>query len=161
MNQIFKVAIDAMGGDFAPRVPVEGAVLAASHENTEVLLVGDVDKVQAELANYDSSGLSISVVPSKGKVEDHAPPALALRQKPEASILVATGLVKNGLADAVISMGSTGGTMAAAVITLGIIEGIERPAIGGPIIGSAPHQTILDLGSVSYTHLTLPTSDLV
>ena len=147
MNQIFKVAIDAMGGDFAPRVPVEGAVLAASHENTEVLLVGDVDKVQAELANYDSSGLSISVVPSKGKVEDHEPPALALRQKPEASILVATGLVKNGLADAVISMGSTGGTMAAAVITLGIIEGIERPAIGGPIVGSAPNQTILDLGS--------------
>jgi len=147
VSPIFKVAIDAMGGDFAPRAPVEGAVLASRHENTEVFLVGDVDKVQAELANFDSAGLPITVIPSKGKVEDHEPPALALRQKPEASILVATGLVKKGLADAVISMGSTGGTMAAAVIILGTIEGIERPAIGGPIVGSAPNQTILDLGA--------------
>ena len=75
------------------------------------------------------------------------PPALALRQKPKASILVATGMVKQGHADAVVTMGSTGGTMAAAAVILGRSEGIDRPAIGGPVVGVAPHTFIADLGS--------------
>jgi glycerol-3-phosphate acyltransferase PlsX len=142
-----RIAIDALGGDDAPAVPVEGAVLAASEGETEILLVGDPDLVEPELSKHSTDQLPISIVPSQGKIEDGEAPALALRQKPNASIMVATSLVKKGLADAVISMGSTGGTMAAAVIVLGTIEGIDRPAIGGPIIGSAPNQTILDLGS--------------
>ena len=147
MSDNFRVAIDALGGDDAPAAPVEGAVLAARNDGAEVLLVGNSNIVEAELNKHDIKGLPISVISSEGKIEDNEAPALALRQKPKASILVATTLVKKGLADALISMGSTGGTMAAAVVVLGTIKGIERPAIGGPIIGSAPHQTILDLGS--------------
>jgi glycerol-3-phosphate acyltransferase PlsX len=143
----FRVAIDALGGDDAPTAPVEGAVLAARNDGAEVLLVGNSNIVEAELNKHDIKGLPISVISSEGKIEDNEAPALALRQKPKASILVAMTLVKKGLADALVSMGSTGGTMAAAVVVLGTIKGIERPAIGGPIIGSAPHQTILDLGS--------------
>ena len=141
------IAIDAMGGDHAPSAPVEGAVLAARNTQTRILLVGDQGPVEAELEKHDTEGLPISVIGSEGKIEDFEAPALALRQKPRSSVLVATGLVKAGTADAVISMGSTGGTMAAAVVILGTIKGIERPAIGGPIVGSAPNQTIVDLGS--------------
>lgn len=147
MTQRLKVAIDAMGGDNAPSVPVEGAILAAKEKNTEIILVGDENLVRSELSKHDSTNLPISIEGSQGKIEDGEAPALALRQKPNASIMVATSLVKKGLADTVVSMGSTGGTMAAAVVILGTIEGIDRPAIGGPIIGSAPNQTILDLGS--------------
>ena len=147
MTQRLKVAIDAMGGDNAPSVPVEGAILAAKEKNTEIILVGDENLVRSELSKHDSTNLPISIVGSQGKIEDGEAPALALRQKPNASIMVATSLVKKGLADTVVSMGSTGGTMAAAVVILGTIEGIDRPAIGGPIIGAAPNQTILDLGS--------------
>ena len=147
MSDQITVAIDAMGGENAPSAPVEGAVLAARNTQTRILLVGDQVPVEAELNKYDTEGLEISVVGSEGKIEDSEAPALALRQKPRSSVLVATGLVKAGTADAVISMGSTGGSMAAAVVILGTINGIERPAIGGPIVGSAPNQTILDLGS--------------
>ncbi|MDC0034886.1 phosphate acyltransferase PlsX [Chloroflexi bacterium] len=146
-TQLLKVAIDAMGGDNAPSVPVEGAVQAARNGLAEVFIVGDEELVHRQLEKHDIGNLPIHLVPSEGKIEDAEAPALALRHKPTASIIVATNLVKDKIADAVISMGSTGGTMAAAVVLLGTIKGIERPAIGGPIIGSAPNQTILDLGS--------------
>ena len=141
------VAIDAMGGDNAPSTIVEGSVLAAKQGKVNILLVGDHDIVETELSKHNSENLPITVVPSNGKIEDTEAPALGLRQKPKASIVVATHLVKSGQADAVVSMGSTGATMASAVVLLGTIDGIDRPAIGGPIIGSAPNQVILDLGS--------------
>jgi len=142
-----KIAIDGMGGDFAPQIPVEGAVLAAKRGVAEILLVGDEEILKNELSKHQVDGLPITIVPSQGIINDDESPALALRQKPKSSILVATNLVKTGMADAIISMGSSGATMAAAVVILGTIKGIERPAIGGPIIGSAPNQVILDLGS--------------
>ena len=141
------VAIDAMGGDNAPSTIVEGSVLAAKQGKVNILLVGDQDIVETELSKHNSENLPITIVPSNGKIEDTEAPALGLRQKPNASIVVATHLVKSGQADAVVSMGSTGATMASAVVLLGTIDGIDRPAIGGPIIGSAPNQVILDLGS--------------
>ena len=141
------VAIDAMGGDNAPSTIVEGSVLAAKQGKVNILLVGDQDIVETELSKHNSENLPITIVPSNGKIEDTEAPALGLRQKPKASIVVATHLVKSGQADAVVSMGSTGATMASAVVLLGTIDGIDRPAIGGPIIGSAPNQVILDLGS--------------
>ena len=141
------VAIDAMGGDNSPEVTVAGAILATRQTKFNVLLVGDKVSLEKELSKHDTENLSIKIIPSEGKIEDFEAPALGLRQKPTASIVVATSLVKKGKADAVVSMGSTGATMAAAVVLLGTIDGIDRPAIGGPIVGSAPNQVILDLGS--------------
>ena len=146
-NDEFRVAIDVMGGDHAPEVPVKGAILAARNIGAKVFVVGDPDQVAPELEKYDTSDLDLTLIPSEGYIKDAEAPATALRQKPKASILVATELVKRDMADAVVSMGSTGGSMAAAVVILGTIDGIDRPAIGGPIVGSAPKQTILDLGS--------------
>ena len=146
-TQMFRVALDAMGGDNAPSVPVSGAVRAAQKGLATILLVGDEKKIQSELAMYSADHLPIRIIPSEGKIEDGEPPALALRQKPTSSIAVATDLVKKGLADAIVSMGSTGATMASGAMILGTIKGIERPSIGGPIIGAAPNQVILDLGA--------------
>lgn len=142
-----RVAVDAMGGDHAPSEVVAGAVEAARNDGVIVLLVGDESAVGAELAKHDAAGLPIKTIPSEGVIEEGEPPALALRQKPRASVLVSTGLVKKGQADACVSMGSTGAAMAAAVVLLGVFEGLDRPALGGPILGAAPRTVLLDLGA--------------
>ena len=142
-----RVAVDAMGGDHAPSEVVEGAVAAARESDVQVVLVGDPGPVQSELAKHDTGDLRIGVVPSEGVIAEGEPPALALRQKPRASITVATGLVKAGHADACVSMGSTGATMAASAVVLGVIEGVDRPALGGPIVGLAPRTVFIDVGT--------------
>ena len=100
-TELLKVSIDAMGGDNAPAVPVEGAILAAKTGLAEIFIVGDKEPVEQELTKHDTKDLPIHFVPSEGKIEDDEAPALALRQKPTASILVATNLVKTGTTDAV------------------------------------------------------------
>ena len=142
-----RVAVDAMGGDYAPTETVAGAVEAARHDGVAIVLVGDPEIVQSELGKHDAGKLPIKAVPSEGVVVEGEPPALALRQKPRASVIVATGLVKEGHADACVTMGSTGAAMAAAAVLLGVIEGIDRPALGGPIIGLAPRTVVLDVGT--------------
>ena len=136
-----------MGGDFAPGEIVAGTVQAARTGGVHVLLVGDPEQVQSELAKHDAERLPIQAVPSEGVVQEGEPPAQSLRRKPRSSILVATGAVKQGHADACVSMGSTGAAMAAAAVVLGMIEGVDRPAFGGPVIGLAPRTIIIDVGA--------------
>ena len=143
----FRVAIDAMGGDFAPKEPVGGAVLVAREYGYHVLLVGDRSAVEAELSQLDADGLDITVVPSQGSIEETDNPVRAIREKPNASILAATKLVKTGEAQAVVSMGSTGASMASATLVLGLLQGIDRPAIGGPLFGKLSQTLLMDLGS--------------
>ena len=143
----YTIALDAMGGDFAPAVPVEAGVMAAREHDVAVALVGDEAAVSAELAKHDATGLPVQVVPSEGVVSEDEAPARALLSKPRASVAVAVGMVKAGQAHAAVSMGSTGGTMAASVLALGMFPGLERPTLGGPFIGLAPETTIIDLGA--------------
>ncbi len=145
---VVPIALDAMGGDFAPAETVAGAVMAASKGGVAVLLVGDLALVEAELKKHPAAAkLPVMPVASEGVVVEGEPPALALRAKPRASIFVAAGAVKQGKAKALVSMGSTGATIAAATVVLGTMEGIERGALGGPIVGFAPRQVIIDLGT--------------
>ena len=146
-NGIVRIAVDAMGGDNAPSEVVRGTVQFASTGQGYVLLVGDPEVLQAELAQYDASRLPIRVIPSEGVIVEGEQPVLALRQKPKASVLVSTGMVKRGMADACVTMGSTGAAMAAAAVVLGLARGVERPALGGPVVGVAPQTCILDLGA--------------
>jgi glycerol-3-phosphate acyltransferase PlsX len=141
------IAVDAMGGDFAPEAPVKGAVLAAGRGDVQVLLVGDQVPVEAELAKHDASNLPITVVPSEGVIVEGEQPARSLMAKPRASIAVAAGLLKAGKANAIVSSGSTGGSMAACVLVLGLFPGLERPTVGGPFLALAPRTTIIDLGA--------------
>ena len=146
-NGIVRIAVDAMGGDNAPSEVVRGAVQFASTGQGYVMLVGDPEVLQGELAQYDASRLPIRVIPSEGVIREGEQPALALCQKPKASVLVSTGMVRRGMADACVTMGSTGAAMAAAAVVLGLAKGVERPALGGPAVGVAPQTCILDLGT--------------
>ena len=145
-----RVALDAMGGDYGPSVTIPGALSAvAAHPHLDIALVGDPQEVHAALSheNADLAALPIKVVPSEGKIEDDEHPISALRRKPRSSIVTAMSLLRAGEADMVVSVGSTGASMATATITLGLLEGLERPCIGGNFLGLAPKTTVVDLGS--------------
>lgn len=142
-----RVVVDAMGGDYGPQEPVKGAVEALDSGRVEIILVGDQGPVEAELARYEVAGKPITIVPSVDKIGDDEHPIHGLRHKPEASILVATKLLKAGKGDVLVSMGSTGASMASSVMVLGLMEGLDRPCIGGPFLGLAPRTVMVDMGS--------------
>ena len=143
----FTVAVDAMGGDYAPAEVVKGAVEATQGGEIHVLLVGDTSVVEAELHGHDLANASITLVPSEGVIQETEHPIGALRQKPKASVVVATKLVKGGQAQAVVSLGSTGAAVATATLILGLLEGVERPAIGGPLLRPLSEVMLVDLGT--------------
>jgi len=143
-----RIAVDAMGGDFAPREVVRGAINYAASHADEVILVGDVPRIEAEIAEYGHGHpASISFVDAPEVIGMGEHPAAALRAKRRASVRVATDLVRDGLADAVVSAGSTGATMAAAVFRLGRIDGIDRPALGAHLVTATGPIMILDVGA--------------
>ena len=142
-----RIAVDGMGGDYAPEEIVKGAVIAAREYGVQIDLVGPSDLMNQELAKHDLSGAEVEVVHAGEYLVEGEPPAYALRQKRDASIAVATKLVREGRADAVVSAGPTGGVVAAALYILGTIEGMSRPVVGGPFLGFAPDTLMMDLGS--------------
>jgi len=120
--------------------------MAAEKEGVEIKLVG-VPAAQDEIAKWNKSGLPVTLFPTDEYVQEGEPPAMVLRKKPKASVLLAAKMVRTGEADAVVSAGPTGSVMAAAMGVMGLIEGIERPVIGGPFVGFAPNSFVLDLGA--------------
>ena len=142
-----RVVLDTMGGDYGPSETVKGAMRALDADNIEIILVGDKDQVEAELANYDLAGKHVRIESSEGKIEDGEHPLQAIRRKPKSSILIANKVLKSGEADVLVSMGSTGASMAGAVLALGLLEGLDRPCIGGPFQGLAPRTVLVDMGS--------------
>ena len=142
-----RVAVDTMGGDFGPPETVKGALEGLDTHNIELLLVGDQNLLESELAHYDIKNKPVKVVASVGKIGDDEHPIEGLRRKPQSSILVATKLLKSGDADLLVSMGSTGASMASSVFILGLMDGLERPCIGGPFLGVAPRTVLVDMGS--------------
>jgi len=142
-----KIAIDAMGGDFAPAETIKGSIDSAHEYGIEPVFVGQESKIKAELSKYNIDGLSIEVVHTDEWLIEGEHPAYALRQKRNASILLAVKLVKEGKVDAAVSAGPTGGVVAAAVGILGTVEGISRPVFGGTFLGSlSPLMFAADLG---------------
>lgn len=145
-DQRIRIVVDAMGGDYAPGEIVKGAVLAAEKTDVEVVLVGPTDIVEAELAKYDVSHLPIGCIRADEFIKEGENPALAVRRKPNASIAVATKMMKEGEAEGLISAGPTGAIVASAIQYLGMMEGIERPVIGGAIFDPAPNTVVFDCG---------------
>jgi len=142
-----KIAVDAMGGDYAPGEIVKGAVAAAEkNDDIEVILVGPTNTVEAELAKYDISRLPIRYVNSDDFIKEEEHPVLAVRRKPNSSIAVATKMVKAGEADALVAATATGAIVTSAIQFLGMINGIDRPVLGGPLTSIAPNTVIMDLG---------------
>lgn len=142
-----KIAVDGMGGDYAPEDVVTACVDGSREYGVEIALVGPQERMEAELAKHDLSGTKIEIVHAAQYLVEGENPAYALRSKRDASIVIATKLVRDGKADAIISAGPTGGVMAAALYFLGTIEGMSRPVVGGPFLGFAPKTIMMDLGS--------------
>ena len=143
-----RIAVDAMGGDYAPEEIIKGAVLAAQKGDVEIALVGPVDILKKEVAKCNSSAsLPIRCVQASDVIKEGESPALAVRRKPNCSIAVATKLVKAGEADAVVGAGSSGAVAVSAIQYLGMVEGVERPAIGGTLGSFAPNTVLMDFGA--------------
>lgn len=141
-----KIAVDAMGGDYAPAAVVAGAVAAARAGLAEIILVGDTARIEAEFKGQQPPA-GLEVVHTAQWVEMGEQPALALRKKKDASIAVATRLVKEGRAAAVVSAGSTGAQMAAALLILGRSGSIQRPAIATALPTLKGPRVLLDIGA--------------
>jgi phosphate acyltransferase len=142
-----KVALDAMGGDFAPANPVAGAILAARELGSQVVLVGRQDEIEKELGRHGARDSSISIVHASEAVAMDEAPAMALRRKKDSSLRVAANLVHEGKADALISAGNSGAVMATAVFVLGTVEGVDRPALAAVVPNRKGLSVWLDVGA--------------
>ncbi|MFL5675801.1 MAG: phosphate acyltransferase PlsX [Chloroflexota bacterium] len=140
-----RVAVDAMGGDHGPSEIVPGALdHARAHPEDVLILVGD-EAVITPIAGTLPSNVTIVAASEVVEMDEH--PALALREKKDSSILVAVDLVKRGEADAVVTAGHTGAGMAAAVLRLGRLSGVDRPALAVQMITSSGPMVLLDIGA--------------
>jgi glycerol-3-phosphate acyltransferase PlsX len=124
-----KIAVDAMGGDYAPKVVVDGAIQAKKAYGVDIILVGQKDAIERELVRYkkDSSGIEILDALEVIKMNESA--ATSVRKKRHSSIVLGIDLLKQKKADGFISAGNTGAVVCAATLSLGLLPGIERPGI--------------------------------
>jgi len=123
------IAIDAAGGDYAPHEIVKGAIKAAQEYEVEIVLVGRKTTLQALASRY-SKKLALNIIEANQVIEPHESPIKAIRSKPKSPIVVGINLVRDGTASAFVSAGNTGAVICAALLNLGKIKGIERPALG-------------------------------
>ncbi len=141
-----RIAIDAMGGDFAPAEIVKGAVQGSRLYGAEVILVGDSDQIRHHLPSRSQpEGVTIQHASEVIEMHEHVD---AVRTKKDASVVVAAALVKEGKADAMVSVGNTAAAMAVATLKLGRIRGIDRPAIATLMPSKSGVTILLDAGAV-------------
>lgn len=142
-----KIAIDAMGGDYAPEEIVKGSISSLKERNLEIILLGEEKRIYEELKKYNFKNNNLSIINCKDTIAAGEFPLSALRTKKESSILVGIDLLKTGEADAFISAGNSGAVMAAALLKLGCISKIRRPAIATVLPAIKGKVVILDVGA--------------
>jgi glycerol-3-phosphate acyltransferase PlsX len=147
-NRRVRILLDAMGGDFAPVEIVKGAVLAAQKHDIEITLIGPKALINAELVKYNGHYPHLHCVDANGFIKegDSESVALTAQSRPDASIAVAAKMLRAGEADAVLSAGPTAALAGSAIRYLGMIDGIERPVIGGSLSTFAPTTVMMDCG---------------
>src|SRR5690349_7278073 len=142
------VAVDAMGGDHAPRPEVEGSVLAARELGVRVLLVGQPGVVRSELAKHAAPNLPIEIVPASEVITMTDHPAQAFRRKKDSSVHVAARLVREAKADGLVSAGNTGAVMTVSRFLLGALESVDRVALAAPFPNAKGGVSVLlDVGA--------------
>lgn len=142
------IALDAMGGDYAPVETVHGAVDAvAEHPEIKVLLVGKQDEIEKELQKYSYNKENIEVVNATEIIEMGEVPTKAIREKKDSSLVVAMKLVHDGQADAVVSAGSTGAILVGGQLVVGRIKGIKRPALAPFLPSRKGFSLLIDCGA--------------
>jgi len=123
------IAVDAAGGEYAPREIVEGAIKAAQEYDVEIALVGNKAILHVLAGRYINKS-KLSIIEASQIIGPHEPPVKAVRSKPDSSIVIGVNLVRDGIASAFVSAGNTGAVVCASLLSLGKIKGIERPALG-------------------------------
>lgn len=143
-----KIIVDAMGGDHAPAVVVEGAVCAAREFNCEIILVGIEEQIKQELKKLKFSSLNISIVHTPEVIQMDEPATVSIRKKRDSSISRGIDMLKTAKADAFFSAGNTGAVVCAATLGLGMLAGVERPGIAIiiPTLKKNP-SLIIDVGA--------------
>ena len=148
MQDMIRVAVDAMGGDNAPGEIVKGAVEAvATRNDIKVLLVGQQDVVAEELGKYDYPKEQIEIVHAEEVIETAEPPVMAIRKQKDSSIGVAMNMVKHKEADALVSAGSSGAILVGGQVIVGRIKGIERPPLAPLIPTEKGVSLLVDCGA--------------
>lgn len=143
-----RVAVDAMGGDHAPEEVVAGSVdWARLHPDTDVILVGDETQITPFISGERPANVSIVQASQSVSMDEH--PAAAVRSKRDASINVCMRLVKNGQADAVVTAGHTGAGVASAILFLGRLKGVDRPALAVQLVTDKGPMVLLDIGATT------------
>ncbi|MBI3356980.1 MAG: phosphate acyltransferase PlsX [Nitrospirae bacterium] len=142
-----KIALDAVGGDHGPAPCIEGALQAAKEVDVEVILVGDETILKRECDRLSCLDSRLSIRHAPQVVGMHESPAAMARKKRDSSIWIATELVKNGEADALVSPGNTGASMVASFFVLGLTKGVERPAIATSLPTVTGEAIMLDVGA--------------
>jgi glycerol-3-phosphate acyltransferase PlsX len=142
------IALDAMGGDHAPRAEVEGAILAARELGVRVVLVGIAEQIEAELARLKARGLPLEVANASEVITMTDSPSQAFRRKKDSSLHVAARLVRDGKCDAFVSAGNTGAVMTVARFVLGTLPSVDRPALAAAFPNMKEKvSVILDVGA--------------
>jgi glycerol-3-phosphate acyltransferase PlsX len=142
-----RIAVDAMGGDHAPQVNVDGAVAAFREFGIETILVGRSAELSHLLEDAGFSGTGIEVVDAPDVVTMHDPATAAIRGKRNSSIRVAANCVRDGRAAGLVSAGHTGAAMVSAKMVIGTIEGVDRPALATVLPNLTGHCLLLDVGA--------------
>jgi phosphate acyltransferase len=140
-----KIAVDAMGGDYAPAAVVEGALLASQDPGVEIVLVGQADAIERELAKH-RNGQNQKIVAASQVVPMHESPSIALRKK-DSSIKVGFEMMKRGEVDAVVSAGNSGAMMAVGMFVMGTLSQVDRPAILAVVPSAGRGTVIVDAGA--------------
>jgi glycerol-3-phosphate acyltransferase PlsX len=142
-----KIAVDAMGGDYGPAVVVEGAVAAAREFGATLILIGDKAAIEREVARLGAESRAIEVRHASQVVGMGESPSQALRRKRDSSLRVAAQLVKDGEAAAFVSAGNTGAAMAIAMFVIGVLPGVDRPALAAVLPNLRRFTVLLDVGA--------------
>ncbi|HYN22369.1 MAG TPA: phosphate acyltransferase PlsX [Thermoanaerobaculia bacterium] len=141
------IAVDAMGGDFAPQCAVEGAVAAAREDGADVILVGDRTRIEAELHRLGQRPKRIEVVHADEVVGMDEPAITPIRKKRRSSIRICAELVKEGRAQALVTAGNTGAAMISAKMVIGTVAGVDRPALAAVLPNVSGRTVLLDVGA--------------
>ncbi len=142
-----KIVVDGMGGDNAPFVTVKGAVEAVNENGLNIILTGDKEKLEKELSQYNYPREKIDIVHASEVIDMDESPAISVRRKKDSSINVGINLLKEKKADAFVSAGNTGAVTCAAVLMLGLLKGIERPAIAVIVPNLIDVSLLIDVGA--------------
>lgn len=144
-----KIAIDGWGGDKAPEAIVKGIILAAKQGGPDLVVTGDKNKLSGEFKKEGGQPDNVEIFHAPGIVGMDEAPSRALKEKKDSSLMQGAQLVKDGKADAFISAGNTGATMAAGIFLVGRLQAIDRPGIATPVPGATRMALLIDAGANS------------